>query len=339
MPPGVHAVAHNCFGQAQGAHPWRGATCCAAVRQQLGGHRCFRGPSCHQQLPSVGSTYGRCGSLRIETLPRLANTVMAGGSFAPLSMELESYVHLRWTTMQFLCTLADTAASSVTAGSDVTTSFFLTAQRSIDQRGRGSVSGSAACVRLRWRYGRTSRCHSALSRPGGVLYTPKFLVDVGLAVLFAFMARKSLLGIYMSADLPTLSPNVLLVATCHASTYDCNIINILLVLTITVSILSIHEYYMYVHDNKRNVASISSSNVIVYIPYFQHAHVTVCWAALWPVSLHGRFHCIQLTRSSTGCVAYISDVPNPCAASSWAMRKNTLQQEHDACCNLSLTVR
>jgi hypothetical protein len=129
--------------------------------------------------------------------------MVAGGSFAPLSLELESYVHLRWTAMQFLPTLDGTAASSVTAGSDVTTSFFLTAQRSIGQRVRGSVSGNAACIRLRWRYGRTSRCHSTLNRPRVVLYTPKLLVDVGLAVLFALMARRSLLGIYMSADLPT----------------------------------------------------------------------------------------------------------------------------------------
>jgi hypothetical protein len=49
---------------------------------------------------------------------------VAGGSFAPLS--LESYGHLGRLAMQFLRILADAAASSATAGFDVTTFSFVT---------------------------------------------------------------------------------------------------------------------------------------------------------------------------------------------------------------------
>jgi hypothetical protein len=49
---------------------------------------------------------------------------VAGGSFTPLSME--SYGRLGWLAMQLLRTLADAAASSATAGSDITTSTFVT---------------------------------------------------------------------------------------------------------------------------------------------------------------------------------------------------------------------
>jgi hypothetical protein len=49
---------------------------------------------------------------------------VAGGSFTPLSME--SYGRLGRPAMQLLQTLAAAAASSATAGSDVTTSSFVT---------------------------------------------------------------------------------------------------------------------------------------------------------------------------------------------------------------------
>jgi hypothetical protein len=49
---------------------------------------------------------------------------VAGGSFSPLSME--SYGRLGRLAMQLLQTLAAAAASSATAGSDVTTSSFVT---------------------------------------------------------------------------------------------------------------------------------------------------------------------------------------------------------------------
>jgi hypothetical protein len=49
---------------------------------------------------------------------------VAGGSFTPLSME--SYGRLGRPAMQLLQTLAAAAASSVTAGSDFTTSSFVT---------------------------------------------------------------------------------------------------------------------------------------------------------------------------------------------------------------------
>jgi hypothetical protein len=49
---------------------------------------------------------------------------VAGCTFAPLS--IESYGCLGWRAMQFLRTLADAAASSATAGLDITTSSFVT---------------------------------------------------------------------------------------------------------------------------------------------------------------------------------------------------------------------
>jgi hypothetical protein len=58
---------------------------------------------------------------------------VAGGSFTPLS--LESYGHLGRPGMQLLQTLAAAATSSATAGSDVTTSSFVTGalRRSVGQ--------------------------------------------------------------------------------------------------------------------------------------------------------------------------------------------------------------
>jgi hypothetical protein len=80
----------------------------------------------HRLLP-VGSTHGRsAASLRDASKFRKdgGGVQVAGGSFAPLSME--SYGRLGRPAMQLLQTLAAAATSSATAGSDVTTSSFVT---------------------------------------------------------------------------------------------------------------------------------------------------------------------------------------------------------------------
>jgi hypothetical protein len=76
---------------------------------------------------SVAHPAGRCGSLCTECGKKCnygGGRQVAGDSFASLS--LESYGHLGRLAMQFLRTLADAAASSATAGFDVTTFSFVT---------------------------------------------------------------------------------------------------------------------------------------------------------------------------------------------------------------------
>jgi hypothetical protein len=90
---------------------------------------------------------------------------VAGGSFAPLSME--SYGCLGRPAMQLLQTLAAAAASTATAGSDVTTSSFVTG--ALRELGVALVKGNEVTHREALHVyataGGTRRCHGAHSGP------------------------------------------------------------------------------------------------------------------------------------------------------------------------------